>query len=46
MDFFELIEKRYSVRAYQSRPVEAEKLNKILEAANLAPTAANRAIWA
>ena len=25
MDFFELIEKRYSVRAYQSRPVEAEK---------------------
>ncbi len=42
MDFFELIENRYSVREYQSRPVEAEKLNKILEAANLAPTAGNR----
>jgi nitroreductase len=42
MDFFELIEKRYSVRAYQSRPVEEEKLQKVLNAARLAPTAANR----
>jgi nitroreductase len=42
MDFLELAEKRYSVRAYQEKPVEEEKLNKILEAARLAPTAANR----
>lgn len=42
MEFFELIQKRYSVRAYQARPVEEEKLRKVLEAANLAPTAANR----
>ncbi len=42
MDFFEVIEKRYSVRAYQAKPVEEEKLKHILEAANLAPTAANR----
>jgi len=42
MDFFELIGKRYSVRAYQSKPVEANKLEEILEAARLAPTAANR----
>ena len=42
MEFFDLIAKRYSVRAYQSKPVEQEKLNKVLEAANLAPTAANR----
>lgn len=42
MEFFELIQKRYSVRAYQARPVEEEKLQKVLEAANLAPTAANR----
>jgi len=42
MDFFELVEKRYSVRAYQSKPVEEEKLQKILEAARLAPTAVNR----
>jgi nitroreductase len=42
MEFPELIQKRYSVRAYTSKPVEQDKLNKILEAAILAPTAANR----
>jgi len=42
MDFFELIEQRYSVRAYQSKPVEEDKLRKVLDAARLAPTAANR----
>lgn len=42
MEFFNLIKKRYSVRAYQSKPVEQEKLQKVLEAAILAPTAANR----
>jgi nitroreductase len=42
MEFFELIKKRYSVRAYISKPVERGKLKKILEAAILAPTAANR----
>ena len=42
MEFMELIEKRYSVRAYKSTPVEEEKLKKVLEAAILAPTAANR----
>jgi nitroreductase len=42
MDFQDLIRKRYSVRAYRSDPVEEEKLARILEAARLAPTAANR----
>ena len=42
MNFFELIEKRYSVRSYRPDPVEEEKLGMILEAARLAPTAANR----
>jgi nitroreductase len=42
MDFQELISKRYSVRAYKPDPVEDEKLARILEAARLAPTAANR----
>jgi nitroreductase len=42
MEFFELIEARYSVRAYTSQPVEDEKLHKILRAAQIAPTAANR----
>jgi nitroreductase len=42
MDFFDLIQSRYSVRAYRPEPVEKEKLNQVLEAARLAPTAANR----
>jgi len=42
MDLFEVISRRYSVRAYRSDSVEEEKLRRILEAARLAPTAANR----
>jgi len=42
MEFPELIATRYSVRAYRPDPVEDEKLQLILEAACLAPTAANR----
>ncbi len=42
MEFNKLIRERYSVRAYLDKPVEKEKLNKVLEAAVLAPTAANR----
>lgn len=42
MEYFDLIQQRTSVRSYKSDPVEEEKLNKILEAARLAPTAANR----
>ena len=41
MDFMELARSRYSVRAYNSQAVEAENLEKVLEAARLAPTAAN-----
>ncbi len=41
MDFIELAKKRYSVRSYSSKEVEPEKLNKILQAAHVAPTAAN-----
>jgi nitroreductase len=42
MDFSELIQRRYSVRAYKPDPVEDDKLAQVLEAARLAPTAANR----
>jgi nitroreductase len=42
MEFFDLIGQRYSVRAYRSTPVEKDTLDKILEAAVIAPTAANR----
>ncbi len=42
MDIFEAIRQRRSVRAYQAREVEADKLQRILEAANAAPSAGNR----
>jgi nitroreductase len=42
MEFSELIKKRYSVRAYKPDSVEEEKLQQVLDAARLAPTAANR----
>ena len=42
MEYFNLISKRYSVRSYKPDPVEDEKLQKVLEAARLAPTADNR----
>ena len=42
MDFYDVIKQRRSVRGYRSTPVEQEKLARVLEAARLAPTAANR----
>jgi len=42
MEYSKLIAARYSVRAYRPDPVEDEKLQLVLEAARLAPTAANR----
>lgn len=42
MDFGDLIRTRYSVRSYKPDLVEEEKLQQVLEAARLAPTAANR----
>lgn len=40
-DFLTLAKERYSVRSYSGRKVEPEKIEKILEAAKLAPTAVN-----
>ncbi len=42
MDFQKLIEARYSTRTYKPDPVPDELLRQVLEAARLAPTAANR----
>jgi nitroreductase len=42
MEFTELISARYSVRAYTSDPVDDSILTQVLDAARLAPTAANR----
>ena len=41
MEFLELTRRRYSVRAYKPDEVEDEKLQAVLEAARLAPTAVN-----
>ena len=41
MEFFELIEKRRSVRMFMSDPVSDENIEKILEAARIAPSAGN-----
>ena len=41
MDFLELAADRYSVRSYSDRPIEPEKMERILKAGQLAPTAVN-----
>lgn len=41
MSFSELVKQRYSVRKYDSRQIEPEKMAQILEAGRLAPTACN-----
>ena len=41
MDFLELAKKRYSCRQFSDRKIEQEKIDKILEAARLAPTGKN-----
>ncbi|MCG3180025.1 MAG: NADH dehydrogenase [Phycisphaerae bacterium] len=45
MDVHQAIRNRYSVRAYQGRTVEDEKLARVLEAARLAPSGSNRQPW-
>jgi nitroreductase len=45
MDIYEAIRKRTSVRAYRSVPVEEEKLERILDAARLAPSGKNGQPW-
>lgn len=41
MDFLSIAKSRCSVRRYSDKSVEKDKLDKILEAAHVAPTAAN-----
>jgi len=45
MNVFEAIQQRFSVRSYLDKPVEEEKLRRVLEAARLAPSAGNRQEW-
>lgn len=43
--FLDLAGRRHSVRAYETRPVEREKIERCLEAARLAPSACNSQPW-
>lgn len=45
MNFLELVKTRYSVRSYDARPVETEKLDYIMECVRLAPSAVNFQPW-
>ena len=45
MEFSELIKQRQSVRKYQSIPVEREKIEKLIDAVHLAPSACNSQPW-
>ena len=44
-NFIQLVKQRQSVRKYDPRPVEEEKLERCLEAARLAPSASNSQPW-
>jgi nitroreductase len=41
MDYFEAVKARHSIRAFQKKPVEEEKIRRIIEVLNLAPSAGN-----
>ncbi|MFH1394308.1 MAG: nitroreductase family protein [Candidatus Micrarchaeota archaeon] len=41
MEFYETLDRRHSVRSFQGKEVENEKLGRILKAANCAPSAGN-----
>jgi len=45
MDVFRAIQERHSVRRYSPDPIPPSKLTRILEAARLAPSAANTQPW-
>jgi len=45
MDLYESIKSRYSVRSYLNKPVEQKNLDRILDAARLAPSGSNRQPW-
>lgn len=42
MSILDTIEKRYSMRGFEDKPVEDKKLEEILKAAQLAPTGVNK----
>jgi len=45
MDVIEAIKRRRSIRKYQDREIEEEKINRVLDAGRLAPSARNLQDW-
>ncbi len=45
MSVIQVIRDRRSVRSYVNKPVERDKIERLLEAARLAPSASNRQEW-
>jgi nitroreductase len=45
MDLYEAIQKRHSVRSYEAKDVEEDKLRRVLDAGRIAPSARNRQEW-
>lgn len=45
MNFLDIVKNRQSVRTYDSKPVEREKIERCIEAARLAPSACNAQPW-
>jgi nitroreductase len=45
MEFTDVVQRRYSVRAYKSQELTDGQVEKIIEAARLAPSASNRQEW-
>lgn len=45
MEFMDVVTKRRSIRRYKPEPVSDDVLNKILEAARIAPSAGHRQPW-
>jgi len=45
MDFYDVIRTRRSIRSYAPNPIPEDVLNKVLEAARLAPSGHNRQPW-
>lgn len=45
MSFLNLVNKRCSIRSYSSQPIEKEKIDYVLEAVRLAPSACNLQPW-
>jgi len=45
MEFYEVLRTRRSIRKYKDKPVEKDKIDRILEAVRLAPSAKNIQPW-